>query len=644
MASIAQDHNGNIALGYNVSGSSVFPSVRFTGRLANDPLGQMTVAETTLMNGSGFYSSSNSRWGDYSSLTVDPEDDCTFWLTAEYMATNSTAWRTRIGSFRFPTCSLGPRGTLTGQVTAAATTAPIGGALVTASSLTQTRTTRTNSSGSYTFSLVPAVYTVTASQYGYATASVSPVTITVDTTTTVNVALAAAPTHTLSGVVTDAGTGSPLWATRTLDGHPFDPPLPTFQSNAVTGFYSITVPGGGQAYTLTVTALQHLPAVRALGQVNSSLVENFALTATTTHGALAGYVTSDYLSGPVAGAVVTVSAAGSPTATTDLAGYYQILNLPPSVYSATAGGAGHTPHTVTGLAVTTSGITRQDFVLTTGRVTLASGVLSRTLELASSLTDPAALVITNTGAGVLAYEVREQAVSYLLPGAPQPQGGGPDPFGYTWRASTELGGPPFEWLDATGGTALVLADDGAATITLPFSFAFYTATSTSVRVSNNGALLFNSPNVTLGYTNEPLATTQVRNLIAPFWDDLYNSSGAVYWQVFGVAPNRRVVIEWFNRPHYQAGVGGVGAATFEAVLFEDGDLLFQYLDVDFGAAAFNAGASATVGVRGPGSSDHLQFSHNTAALASSLALCFDRPGGNACGLGDALPWLTVAPS
>lgn len=234
-------------------------------------------------------------------------------------------------------------------------------------------------------------------------------------------------------------------------------------------------------------------------------------------------------------------------------------------------------------------------------------------------------------------------MTYTPPGAPQPQGGGPDPFGYTWRASTELGGPLYDWLDATGGMTLTLTDDGAANITLPFAFAFYTSASTSLRVSNNGAMLFNSPAATLGYTNEPFASTPVRNLIAPFWDDLYDNNGAVVWKVFGTAPNRRVVVEWLDRPHYQAG-GGAGTATFEAVLFEDGDILFQYQDVDFGAPAYDRGASATVGLHGPRSIDYLQFSHNTASVAGNLALCFDRPGSTACGLGDALPWVEAAPA
>ncbi len=105
MGSIAMDRSGNMALGYSVSSSSVYPGIRYTGRLAGDPLGQMTQGETTLIAGSGSQTGTGSRWGDYAMMAVDPLDDCTFWFTTEYIPTTGTApWRTRIGSFKFPSC------------------------------------------------------------------------------------------------------------------------------------------------------------------------------------------------------------------------------------------------------------------------------------------------------------------------------------------------------------------------------------------------------------------------------------------------------------------------------------------------------------------------------------------------------------
>jgi hypothetical protein len=105
LGSAAMDGNGDIALGYSASSSSVFPSIRYTGRLASDPLGTLPQGEATLIGGSGSQTGSASRWGDYAMMAVDPADDCTFWFTTEYMATTGTAsWSTRIGSFKFPSC------------------------------------------------------------------------------------------------------------------------------------------------------------------------------------------------------------------------------------------------------------------------------------------------------------------------------------------------------------------------------------------------------------------------------------------------------------------------------------------------------------------------------------------------------------
>jgi hypothetical protein len=107
MGSIAMDKQGNMALGYSVSNSTdVFPGIRYTGRLKGDPLGQMTLGEGVIVNGSGSQLSRFSRWGDYTSMNVDPTDECTFWYVNEYYATTSAAgWKTRIGSFRLPGCT-----------------------------------------------------------------------------------------------------------------------------------------------------------------------------------------------------------------------------------------------------------------------------------------------------------------------------------------------------------------------------------------------------------------------------------------------------------------------------------------------------------------------------------------------------------
>ena len=104
MGSTAMDKQGNMALGYSASSSSVFPSIRYTGRLVTDAAGTMQ-AENITQVGGGAQQASLTRWGDYSAMTVDPVDDCTFWFTTEYLKASGTFnWSTRIASFKFPSC------------------------------------------------------------------------------------------------------------------------------------------------------------------------------------------------------------------------------------------------------------------------------------------------------------------------------------------------------------------------------------------------------------------------------------------------------------------------------------------------------------------------------------------------------------
>ncbi|MCB9195009.1 MAG: T9SS type A sorting domain-containing protein [Flavobacteriales bacterium] len=98
LGSICMDYQGNIGLAYSVSGPTVKPSIRYTGRYAADPLGQMTLAEEDIIVGAGIQTGSN-RWGDYAQMTIDPVDDATFWYTGEYIASGNSR-RSRIASFK----------------------------------------------------------------------------------------------------------------------------------------------------------------------------------------------------------------------------------------------------------------------------------------------------------------------------------------------------------------------------------------------------------------------------------------------------------------------------------------------------------------------------------------------------------------
>ncbi|MBI5876649.1 MAG: hypothetical protein HZB53_03285 [Chloroflexi bacterium] len=109
--SLAVDGNGNMAIGFSTSYTSSYPSLAYAGRLAADPLGTLGQGEATLFAGSASQITACGsfpacpRWGDYSAMTIDPTDNCTFWYTNEYFASGDTVnWRTRIGSFKFAAC------------------------------------------------------------------------------------------------------------------------------------------------------------------------------------------------------------------------------------------------------------------------------------------------------------------------------------------------------------------------------------------------------------------------------------------------------------------------------------------------------------------------------------------------------------
>ncbi|HEX5412847.1 MAG TPA: hypothetical protein VFZ27_13440 [Terriglobia bacterium] len=105
MPSIGMDKNGDIAVGYSESSSSVAPSIYYTGRMVNDPLGTLQ-SEAPILQGAFSQTNGLSRWGDYTAMSIDPADDCTFWYTNEYLPFNGTFnWATQIASFTFPGCA-----------------------------------------------------------------------------------------------------------------------------------------------------------------------------------------------------------------------------------------------------------------------------------------------------------------------------------------------------------------------------------------------------------------------------------------------------------------------------------------------------------------------------------------------------------
>ncbi|MGB4987715.1 MAG: hypothetical protein WBO10_00640, partial [Pyrinomonadaceae bacterium] len=128
MGSVAMDGAGNMMMGYSLvnAGTSLKPSIAITGRLAGDPANTMQ-AETIAVTGVGSQTGTLTRWGDYTTIQIDPTDDATFWFIGQYLAEDGTFnWRTRIISYKFgagptPTPTSTPTATPTGTPTATPT-------------------------------------------------------------------------------------------------------------------------------------------------------------------------------------------------------------------------------------------------------------------------------------------------------------------------------------------------------------------------------------------------------------------------------------------------------------------------------------------------------------------------------------------
>ena len=168
IGSAAQDHQGNLAVGYNTADFTRKPGIFYSGRLATDPPGTLRT-ETELITGSGVQTAFGFRWGDYTNMTVDPSDDCTFWYNNQYFTEASQnqspfGWVTRIGKFKFPECTAAPRGTIQGQATNAVTGLPVQNILIEANTIF---TRSTDAQGNYSALLLPGTYTMKASAHGY---------------------------------------------------------------------------------------------------------------------------------------------------------------------------------------------------------------------------------------------------------------------------------------------------------------------------------------------------------------------------------------------------------------------------------------------------------------------------------------------
>jgi hypothetical protein len=188
MGSAAVDHQGNLAVGFSASSTSLFPSIRYAGRVTTDPPNGLFQGEATLIAGAGSQTTTFQRWGDYSALVVDPADDCTFWYTTEYYgASSSLSWQTRVGSFKFASCPARSTGTLNVNVTTCSSGSPVANALVKLNAILWGATA---ANGTFSAKLDPGIYNINAEKSGVGT-GLGSATVNAGGTATANVCLGA---------------------------------------------------------------------------------------------------------------------------------------------------------------------------------------------------------------------------------------------------------------------------------------------------------------------------------------------------------------------------------------------------------------------------------------------------------------------
>jgi uncharacterized repeat protein (TIGR01451 family) len=183
-----------------------------------------------------------------------------------------------------------------------------------------------------------------------------------------------------------------------------------------------------------------------------------------------------------------------------------------------------------------------------------------------------------------------------------------------------------DWQEIRGTGTLIagsvaLDDDASFLVNLGFNVGFYGNSYNQAYLTSNGLLEFGAASTV--YNNTALPSPAPDNFVAGFWDDLLpsaNTGSGAYYQVFGTAPNRRIVIECYNFPHISDTTNGI---TFEYVLFENSDdVIVRYLDPSFGNPVNDYGISATAGVENTGGADYLQYSFNTAVITNKTAIYY----------------------
>ncbi len=223
-------------------------------------------------------------------------------------------------------------------------------------------------------------------------------------------------------------------------------------------------------------------------------------------------------------------------------------------------------------------------------------------------TQSATLTLTNIGDAALTYTATIPPPGVIPEGADiEPLGaGGPDQFGYMWTDSDEPGGPAFDWVEIRQvGTKLSLANDGGVLVNLPFEFPFYGQKKQSIRICSDGYLTFGTK--ANAWQNKSIPDPADPNdLLAVYWEDLNPNTD---WYLAGVyhyhdTANNRFIVEWYEVERSYSG----GCYTFQAILYPDGTIVYQYKEIDLPMSYVSRG---TIGIENSTGTDGLQVLYNT---------------------------------
>jgi hypothetical protein len=195
--------------------------------------------------------------------------------------------------------------------------------------------------------------------------------------------------------------------------------------------------------------------------------------------------------------------------------------------------------------------------------------------------------------------------------------GGPNGFGYTWEDSDEGTGVVYDWIEISGiGTKIDLGGDNGIYVTLPFNFPFYNETYNQVQVASNGFFTFGDNLGSIGgYSNQDIPqATAPNNLIAPLWDDLEPQNGD---GVYLLSTPDYVIIQYNEVPAFLSTT----TATFQAIIYANGSMKFQYKDVD----NYSGVDRSTVGLENEDGTDALQIVFNSTYVKDELAVFIKSP-------------------